>query len=98
MVNIAGAASVPANVVRKEAQTYNNNDTSTEPLLGARYTILHLILIMTLWDKTGIIFILYLKWGNQGTERLADLPEVAQVEGMATGLWTQAVWLQSLYS
>ena len=30
-MNTAGAASVPANVVRKEDQTYNNNETSTEP-------------------------------------------------------------------
>lgn len=31
MVNTAEVANVPANVVRKEDQTYNNNDTSTEP-------------------------------------------------------------------
>lgn len=30
-VNTAGAASVPARVVRKADQTYNNNDTRTEP-------------------------------------------------------------------
>ena len=31
MVNTAEVANVPANVVRKEDQTYNNNDKSTEP-------------------------------------------------------------------